>query len=176
MLTEHSLVARVDRWLSMLSVILAGFGGLILALISLLTVASVIGRELIPLGFSPIPGDFELVEVGGAVAVFSFLPYCHMNKGHMTVDFFISPLPTVMYNFTTLLGDLAVLGFSILIAMRMCLGLLEKISYKESTMILGLPLWYGYAFSMAGTLLFAVVSLFMIWKDLNLMSQGERVS
>lgn len=176
MLDEQSLVAKVDRLVSQLSEMLAIFGGFMLAAISLLTFISILSRELTPMGFAPIPGDFELVEMGVAVAVFSFLPYCHMNKGHMLVDIFIAPLPTPIFNFTTLLGDLAVFCFSVLLSARMWLGLLEKISYKESTMILGMPLWYGYALSLAGLVVFSIVSLFIIWKDISLMAQGGRVA
>ena len=176
MLTENSLVARVDRWLNLLAVALAIFGGVILAAISLMTFISIVGRELIPFGLSPIPGDFELVEVGCAVAVFSFLPYCHMHKGHLTVDLLIAPMSDRVFNFTTLLGDLTICGFAILIASRLWLGLGEKMSYGESTMILEMPTWYGYALSVVGAILFAIVSVFMIWKDLALMAKGGRLA
>ena len=46
----------------------------------LMTVASVAMRAT--LGF-PILGDFELVELGTAIAVFAFLPYCHQAGGNV---------------------------------------------------------------------------------------------
>ena len=49
---------------------------LVLIALILLTVVSVVGRALFS---APIPGDFELVEIGMAVAVFAFLPYCQLR-------------------------------------------------------------------------------------------------
>ncbi len=53
---------------------MAWFGSLVLVLIALMSVASIVGRALAGFGLGPVPGDFELVEVGTALAVFCFLP------------------------------------------------------------------------------------------------------
>ena len=37
---------------------------------------------------TPIPGDFELAQIGTAVAVFAFLPYCQVVRGNIVVDTF----------------------------------------------------------------------------------------
>ena len=49
--------------------------------IALMSVASIVGRALsgLGLGLGPVPGDFELVEAGTALAVFCFLPWCHLK-------------------------------------------------------------------------------------------------
>ena len=41
-------------------------GGLVLCAITLMSVASITGRALIGVGLGPVPGDFEMVEVGTA--------------------------------------------------------------------------------------------------------------
>lgn len=176
MLKEGSAIARVNSVLDTLTIWLAGFGGVVLAAVALMTFVSIIGRELISFGLGPIRGDFELVEVGAAIAVFSFLPYCQMRRGHMTVDLVIAPMSTRIFNLTSLLGDIAISAFSVLIAWRLWLGLWEKVAYNESTMILGMPIWYGFALSMVGAVLFACASLFSIWKDIHLMARGIRIS
>lgn len=175
MLANYPILSRVDRWIHIATTALAGFGGLMLTAISLMTVVSIIGRELIPFGLAPIPGDYELVEVGCAVAVFSFLPYCHRYRGHMTVDLLISPLPKVAFNTTTVIGDITIAVFSVLIASRLWLGVSEKMSYNESTMILEMPVWYGYALAMVGATLFAIVALFTVLKDIVLFSTKEKI-
>ena len=38
----------------------------------------------------PFPGDFELTEMGVAVAAFSFLPYCQLTGANVTADIFTS--------------------------------------------------------------------------------------
>ena len=50
-----------------------------------------IGRWLLQL--RPINGDFEMVQMATAIAVFSFLPYCQARRGNIVVDTFTSWLP-----------------------------------------------------------------------------------
>ena len=64
--------------------LLALAGGAVLLGIVGLTVVSIVLREL---SGRPIPGDYELVEVGCAVAVFAFLPYCQLTGGNVFVGF-----------------------------------------------------------------------------------------
>ena len=58
---------------------------MVLAGIAMTTVVSVLGRKFFG---GAIAGDFEIVEIGCAVAVSLFLPYCQLNKGNVIVDFF----------------------------------------------------------------------------------------
>ncbi|MEM7270853.1 MAG: hypothetical protein AAF401_16570, partial [Pseudomonadota bacterium] len=81
-----ALEARVGGWLEAAARWLAFAGGLILAFLALMTVTSVLGRAFIFAGLSPIKGDYEMVEMGCAIAIFSFLPWCQLNRGHVTVD------------------------------------------------------------------------------------------
>ena len=55
-----------------------------------LVVVSVIGRRFFN---SPVNGDFELVSMGAAIAVFTFLPYTQARRGNILVDTFTSWLP-----------------------------------------------------------------------------------
>ncbi|MEX2407645.1 MAG: TRAP transporter small permease subunit, partial [Rhodovibrionaceae bacterium] len=71
---------------------LAIAGGLALIAMTLLTVVSISGRGLIWLGLGPVPGAYELIELGAAFAVFCFLPWCQLRRGHVTVDLFLRPL------------------------------------------------------------------------------------
>jgi len=175
LLTEGSAVFRTQSVLERLTIWLAAFGGSVLAAMALMTFISIIGRELITFGLGPIRGDFELVE-GAAIAVFSFLPYCQMQRGHMTVDLVIAPMSTRIFNLSSLLGDITISAFAVVIAWRLWLGLADKMAFGESTMILALPIWYGYALSMVGAVMFALAAIFSIWKDLHLMSRGVRIT
>jgi TRAP-type C4-dicarboxylate transport system permease small subunit len=69
---------RVSRWLSLA-------GGLTWLAMTLMSVASVALRGLGP---RPIWGDFERVQLGCAVCVSLFLPWCQVRGGHVIVDFF----------------------------------------------------------------------------------------
>ena len=58
-------------------------GGAVLIAIMALTVVSVVLREVTG---RPIPGDYELVEMGCAIAIFAFLPYCQIIGGNVLVE------------------------------------------------------------------------------------------
>ncbi len=155
---------------------LAVFAGLVLCVMAILTVVSIIGRGLIPVGLGPIPGDFELVEIGAAIAVFSVFPYCHLNRGHVTVDFLVNALPTWAFNVLTLIGDTCITLITLVIAWRLWFGLQEKIAYGETTMILGAPLWLGYSLSFIAAVWGGAVTLYVLWRDLKHLRAGVRLS
>src|SRR3972149_4273473 len=64
---------------------LAYAGGAVIAGVGLMSAASILGRATLG---RPILGDFELVEIGTAVAGSPFLPYCQATGGGIIVDFF----------------------------------------------------------------------------------------
>lgn len=163
---------RVLEWIAMA---LAVIGGTILAAMALMTVISITGRSLIPIGLKPIPGDFELVEMGCAIAVFSFLPYCQLKRGHVTVDLFVSALPDRWFNLTTLLGDIFLTLCAVVIAWRLYYGLTDQMSYGSTTMILGVPIWWGYIGSIVGAVMFAVTAAFTVIRDIAQIN-GERLT
>ena len=105
---DSSIMARVGWLLDRGAAGLAFCGGVVLVAIALTTVISIVGRALIPIGLSPIRGDFELVEMGVAVAVFGFLPWCQLNRGHITVDVFLINARRGVWNLTTVTGDIAI--------------------------------------------------------------------
>src|SRR3990167_8750742 len=72
-------------WLHRLAVALAYVGGAVIAGVGLMSAASILGRATLG---RPILGDFELVEIGTAVAGSLFLPYCQATGGHIIVGFF----------------------------------------------------------------------------------------
>ena len=65
---------RVERLVNRLAKLLAFFGGAVLTALAFMTVLSTVGRAFVgmQIGLGPIPGDFELVEAGTAVAIFCF--------------------------------------------------------------------------------------------------------
>ena len=64
---------------------LAIAGGLVLTGVTLMSLYSVVMRNL---AGAPIQGDFELVQMGCAVAVAAFLPFTQLRNGNVFVDFF----------------------------------------------------------------------------------------
>ncbi len=142
---------------------LAG-GAVLLGLIAM-TVASIIGRALIGIGLGPIPGDFEMVEIGVGFAIFAFLPWCQLNKGHARVDLFKAAMSPRINRLIDFLSDLLMALAAVLITWRLWLGLLDKKGYSETTFILQFPIWRAYAVSVAGALVFVIVAGFCAWRS-----------
>lgn len=168
-----ALEAAVGRALDRAAQALAFFGGVALAAVALMSCASILGRAMSGLGLGPVLGDFELVQVGCGVAVFSFLPLCQLRRGHVTVDIVTDSFPPRLRGAFVLLGTLALAAAAWLLATRLWIGMWEKRSYGEETFILGLPIWLGYAAAMAGAAFFLVAAVYTIWRDLNLLLRGE---
>lgn len=152
-------MSRIVLWLSRA---LALLGGAVLIAITALTVVSITGRSLMPLGLAPVPGDFEIVEALTGFAVFAFLPWCQINRGHATVDVFTSFLSANANRWIDVVTELLMTAVMILIAWRLWVGMMDKIRYSEITFILQFPVWWGYAASMAAAAVAVLVSVFVL--------------
>ncbi len=156
-----SRVAPSTRLARALDILARGFalgGGAVLLAVMAVTVASVIGRSLFG---RPIPGDFELVEIGCAVAVFAFLPYCQITRGNVVVDLFTRGFGRRPRAWLDRLHALVLAAIGALFAWRLALGGVELRSAGETSMILGVPLWWGFAPIVASSALLAAVALHM---------------
>ena len=139
-------VFRCAKWSAML-------GGLVLCALTLMIVASVAGRAMIGLGLGPVPGDFELVEAGTAVAVFFFLPWTYLRGGHATVDLLYMHLPKPVQRTVVALSDLLMLILWLALTWQLWVGMMEKREYLETTFILQMPVWWAYAVCMVGAVI-----------------------
>lgn len=166
------LEQRTGRVLERLSSWLAIIGGLILVGLVVLSVISITGRGLIGLdmGLGPVPGDFEIIEVGCAFAVFSFLPWCQIRRGHVTVDILARLFPRRVQHALELVGNIVMTSVAGLIGWRLVLGMLDKQRFGETTFILQFPAWWGYAAAISGAALFALVSFYTVWRSFNELS------
>lgn len=175
---------QVGRMMDALARGLAFGGGAILLAVAGVTVASVIGRAGTAIGLSPVTGDFELVEVGLAIAVFSFLPYAHLTRSHVAVDLLARAMPARGTAALGLLGDVLVTLAAGGVTWRLYLGFGEKFPYfnkglrdalhmgykpffAETTYELQLPVWIPYGLALLGAALFTLIGLFTIWRSLN---------
>ena len=172
---------------------LAYFGGFILVLLAIMTVISTIGRAFVGLqiGLGPIPGDFELVEAGTAVAVFCFMSWCQLNQGHVTVDILVDMMPHRLNKALILIGNILVFCVAFVIAWRLWMGFGEQVTWfdqplrdllgfgykpftNNTTYILGMPIWYSYLLSFVGALFFTIISGYTVLRALNdLLGRSE---
>lgn len=190
MLLAKSAELRVGRSLEKISRAMAYGGGFVLAMIALVTVASIIGRFFLFAGLGPIRGDYEIVEMGSAIAVFAFMPFAQFKRAHVVVDIFTLRLSQRFQTCLGLIGDILIALVSGVIAWRFWLGLGEKIPYgsdavrsalsmgykpffAETTYELSVPLWIPYSLAFVGAFMFFVVSVFTVWRSLNWTLEGR---
>lgn len=157
--------ARPDplgRALARLCGALAVLGGLVLVVLIVMSCLSIAGRVLFS---APIPGDFELIEIGCAVAVFAFLPYCQMTGGNVVVDFFTARAPVRARAAMDLAGNLIFTAIAALLTWRAVLGGRDLYRYDETTMVLAVPVWWGFVPAVLCSAVLTVVCAYTAWRS-----------
>jgi TRAP-type C4-dicarboxylate transport system permease small subunit len=130
---------------------LAVFGGLLMLSAAVMVTVSVLLRWLFRSG---VQGDFEMVQIATAVAVFAFLPYCQIRRGNVFVDTFTLRTPAWFNRSLDRLWDLVYAGFALLIGWRLMAGGIDAISSRTSSMVLAIPIgWAILAVSLMALLL-----------------------
>lgn len=157
----------------LLALVLAVLGGLLLTAIAAMTVVSVTGRYFTFVGLRPITGDYEMLQMGAAISICSFLPWCQLMRGHVTVDVFVGIGPDWLQRATQLAGDTVIAAIAAVLLWRFWLGMGEMIANGQESYLLGLPIWYGYVGGVVGMILFLLVTLYTVWRDINDLMTGE---
>lgn len=154
------------RWLAVI-------GGLMLTALMLMVVVSVSGRALIALGLGPVPGDFELIEMGTAVVVFFFLPWCYLRNGHAVVDLVYMHLPAAVQRAVTLFSDVLMLLAWLVLTWRLGIAVADKHSAQETTFILQWPLWVAFAVCFFGAVVGCFIYLAKTLSEFGLVRRLE---
>jgi TRAP-type C4-dicarboxylate transport system permease small subunit len=145
------------RALMRLSETLALLGGIILVVVTILTIVSVVGRT----GFDvPILGDSEIVEVGVAYSVFSFLAYCQMRGANVIVDFFTARAPAVVRNGLDAVSNAVFAVVVCILTWRLAIGGVETYERADFSMFLNIPIWCGYLGAFVSCLVWAAACLY----------------
>jgi TRAP-type C4-dicarboxylate transport system permease small subunit len=155
---------RVGRTLFTLCRLFAAVGGIAMVIMTLISVVSIVGRVLVA---TPVPGDYEMVQVLAAVAVFAFLPYCQIRGQNVLVDFFTVNASRRVRGFLDALGSLVYLATAVIITWRLIAGGFDKFDYGEETMVIRFPLWIGFVPAVASMALLSVVCLWTAWRHLD---------
>ena len=147
--------------LAALCAVSALFGGTVLVGLALMVCVSILLRAT---GSSPIQGDFELLQVGLAVAVGGFLPWCHLKGGNMFVDFVTARASSRTQRRLEAFAGVLVAIMMALVSWRAGAGALAAQASGETTMIRGFPLWISYMLMTPGLALTSVVALEVAWR------------
>ena len=101
----------------------------------------------------------ELAQIGTAVAVFAFLPYCQVVRGNIVVDTFTTGLSPRMRGRIDALWDLVYGAAMAFVAVCLTRGTLDTFASHEVSMVLRIPVWPGVAFGALSCAFLAIVSL-----------------
>lgn len=116
--------------------------GILLTTITLMTCASVIGRETIG---KTITGDFELSGVAAGAAIALFMPWCQFKRGNIFVDFFTVKASEKTQLNMERFGALLLGVVMAVLTWRTVLGGLNVYNTNSGTMMLGFPEYVVYA-------------------------------
>jgi len=154
--TQASRKSGLEQWLQHLCDVSAAIGGLVLVAIAGMTVVSVVGRS----AFShPILGDVELVQLGCAVVVASFLPYTQFRRANIIVDFFTARASARAQRLMDAAGTLLYTLVLALVCWRVAVGGIDIHAARESSMLMNLPLWIPYLLMVPGLALCVVIGI-----------------
>jgi TRAP-type C4-dicarboxylate transport system permease small subunit len=166
-LNGNNNLAGAPRAIERLAALSALLGGALLTAIMLMSVVSIAMRAM---KFDPIQGDFELVQVGLAACIALLLPWCQLQGGNIVADFFTSGARKSIRRRLDALGAVLFVIVMALVAWRTAVGAVILKANGETTMILGFPIWIGYALMTPGLVLTAVVaalSALRAWREAN---------
>lgn len=165
-------------------------GGVVLAGMALVTVVSVAGRALAGFGLAPVRGDFELVTIGCALAVFWSLPLAQMRRAHVTVDILSEHLGPRIHAALGLVGNVALTVCATVVAaqlarafgerfphggpvFRNAMGLGPPPFFAETTYELQIEVWIPFGLSLIGAVWLVVVCAFTVWRSACWVAAGR---
>lgn len=166
---------RFELGLLFISRFIALLGGVVLIGLTLVTVYSIIGRAIsrnlrevsLLAWWGPVRGDFELIEMGTAIAIFAFLPYTQMVRGNVLVDFFTSGAHPRLKATMAVLANLLFSLLAILFTWRMMIGTYQLYSatFVQTSMILRIPTWWGYVPATLFMVFLSIVCVYTVWRS-----------
>lgn len=148
--------SRTAEWLALAGGALA-FG------MSVLVTLSIFGRWS---GLYQINGDFDLVQIGTALSIFSFLALTQARRGNIMVDTFTTRLPASVNRVIDAFWDFVYAAMMALLAWCLIGGTRDTIANGTSSMVIGVPL--GPVFALC-VVLCAAVSLTALRTGLKLL-------
>jgi TRAP-type C4-dicarboxylate transport system permease small subunit len=154
----------VGRTLELLAKAFAFAGGAVFVVMIGMSATSIVSRTLLG---QPLPGDFELVQLGCAVGVAAFLPWCQMRRGNIIVDFFTARLSPRLQALLDAVGALLLALVMALVAWRAGAGAISVYESGERAMISRYPQWVGYAAIVPSLALAALAGFHTAWDSLK---------
>jgi TRAP-type C4-dicarboxylate transport system permease small subunit len=141
--------------LDLLAKACAVLAGLLLTGITLMTCASLVGRNTT--GWT-IVGDFELTAYAAGAAIALFMPICQLRRANIIVDFFTVKARAPTRLALDRLGAALLAVVMALMAWRSALGLANAWTTQTGSMMLGVPDWWVHICIVPGLALTALIA------------------
>jgi len=145
---------------------LAVVGGISLVVVTVFTVVGVVGRTAFDM---PILGDQEIVELGCAIAIFAFMPYCQMRAANVIVDFFTARLSQAIRDALDAVMNATFSACILVVTWRLAIGGIGAFDGSDASMFLRIPLWWGYAVAFVACVLWSAACLYSVRRSLGHM-------
>jgi TRAP-type C4-dicarboxylate transport system permease small subunit len=163
----------LGMWLGRICAAVAMLGGVVLVGIVAVSSASVIGRSLppvfaalaLPSPVHGIPGDIEIVQLGCAVSVFFYLPFCQLKRSNVLVGVFTKSLRPRYRAMFDLTANLLFLALTTTLAIQLGHGTTEKFRDQDTTMVLRIPEGWAYGAALAGVWLLVLVTAYTVLRS-----------
>jgi TRAP-type C4-dicarboxylate transport system permease small subunit len=146
----------MSRFLSRIAWWFAVVGGLCGCAVALMTTVSIAARALLS---RPIQGDVEITQFGIALCISLCLPWCQSRGCNIIVDFFTQRAGAATNRRLDAFGSLLLALMVLLLAWRTAAGAMAVGGAGETSMILGLPMWWIYAALAPGLALTGLIAL-----------------
>lgn len=161
---------KVLQTLAKLCAILAG---VLLTGITLMTCASLIGRNTVGI---TLVGDFELTGIATGAAIALFMPWCQVKRGNIIVDFFTAKVHARTNHRFDQFGALMLALVFALLAWRTTLGGMNAYATQSSSMMMGLPEWYVYVAMVPPFVLNTLIALYQAVRGLDSLDSEDSTS
>ncbi len=159
-LTDNSLLSRIDRVFLRIETWLTLVGGFVIFLLVLLATTNVLGRWL----FSwPISGYIDWVEQAMAFMAFLGLAYTQREGGHIRMDIVVSRLRGRSLWFTELLSALLMLLITLILIYGSYLHFWRAWEIGDSSLDINLPTWPAKLVVPIALTILALRLLLQIW-------------
>lgn len=139
-----------------LAALFAMLGGAAACAVALMVAVSVAGRAL---AAKSVPGDVELTQFGVALSITLCLPWAQLTRSNIIIDFFTQGLAARAQRHLDAFGALLLALMTGVLAWRAGVGAAAVRAASETSMILGLPMWWTYAVLAPGLALTALIAL-----------------
>lgn len=156
----QGVLTSASRWFALV-------GSFIALLVAAMSVYSIIGRAFLS---KPLFGDVEITQLGIAASISLCLPWCQLHRGNILVDFFTQTTSRRTRQILDSAGALLLAAMCVLLAWRTTMGAIAVREVSETSMILGLPMWWAYVSLAPGLLLSALVA---VWQAALLLVGQE---